>query len=169
MDAIGIVGWKNSGKTTVIAKLIPALRERGLSVSTIKHVHHDLDLDEPGKDTFVHREAGAVDVVMFSQSRWALLHEIRQPSATMSDLEDVMGRMTDVDLVLVEGFKNMPMRRIEVRGDGAKPMQGEAGIKGIIGVVADGATDPVLPTFSRDQIDDLAGFICEVIAMEMVS
>jgi molybdopterin-guanine dinucleotide biosynthesis protein B len=166
MEAIGIVGWKNSGKTTLITRLIPALRRRGLTASTIKHVHHDVDLDQPGKDTYAHRQAGAVDVVMYSQSRWALLHEVRDP-AELPDLADLMGHMAPVDIVLVEGFKTMPIRKVEVRGDAPLRPVLPAGEPAVIAVVADGETDVVgTPVFRRDDVEGLADLIAETVLGE---
>ena len=162
MEPIGIVGWKNSGKTTLITRLLPALRRRGARVSTIKHVHHSIDLDEPGKDTFRHRQAGAVDVVLYSDARWAILHERReQELADEPDLTRLMRHMTDVDLVLVEGFKNQPIRKIEIRGgEDATPMA-DRGITDIIAIVTDGPPDARLPTFGRDDVEPLSNFLLQ--------
>ena len=111
MRSIGIVGWSGSGKTTLITALLPILRARELSVSTIKNVHSGFDLDRPGKDSFRHREAGAHEVMVVGANRWALLHEVvgREPS-----LNDLLLRLSEVDLVLVEGFKTYPFSKIEV-------------------------------------------------------
>lgn len=164
MEVIGIVGWKNSGKTTLITRLIPALSRRGLSASTIKHVHHDIDLDQPGKDTYEHRLAGAVDVVMYSEARWALLHEMREQAGRPPDLADLLARMTPVDVVLVEGFKAMPIRKVEVRGD--DPMRSVAPLQddSVLAIAADGETGVSdRPVFRRDDIDGLADFIAGVV------
>ena len=162
MEPIGIIGWKNSGKTTLITRLLPALRRQGARVSTIKHVHHSIDLDEPGKDTFRHREAGAVDVVLFSDARWAILHERREHElADEPDLNMLMRHMTDVDLVLVEGFKNQPIRKVEIRAsEDAEPMANR-GITDIIAVVTDGPPDALLPTFGRDEVEPLSRFLLQ--------
>ena len=116
MKAIGIVGWSGSGKTTLIVKLLPILVGRGLRVSTIKHAHHAFDIDKPGKDSYAHRSAGATEVLVGSTARWALMHELRgEPEPT---LDQLLARLTRVDLVLVEGFKTFPLPKIEVlRGD----------------------------------------------------
>ena len=159
MEVIGIVGWKNSSKTTLIARLIPALRARGLSVSTIKHVHHEVDLDQPGKDTFAHRQAGAVDVVLFSNARWAIMHERHDKAQAKPDLDELIGNMTEVDLVLVEGSKNLPMRRIEIRGGEDRGAMRDHGVQGVLALVSDGPADADMPTFRRDQIDELADFV----------
>lgn len=110
---IGIVGWKNSGKTTLVEKLVRELTARGLRVSTIKHAHHDFDIDHPGKDSFRHRAAGAREVIVASAQRWALLHEHR--GAPEPGLPELLAQLGQCDIVLVEGFKLGPQRKIEVR------------------------------------------------------
>ncbi|MDF1791532.1 MAG: molybdopterin-guanine dinucleotide biosynthesis protein B [Thalassobaculaceae bacterium] len=116
----GIAGWSGSGKTTLIRELIPALLARGVSVSTIKHAHHDFDIDRPGKDSFLHRSAGAHEVMISSGHRFALMHELRDaPEPTLVDL---VARLASVDIVLVEGFKFDPVPKLEVhRPDLGKP------------------------------------------------
>jgi molybdopterin-guanine dinucleotide biosynthesis adapter protein len=109
---IGLSGWSGAGKTTLIAKLIPALKARGLSVSTLKHAHHAFDVDKPGKDSYVHREAGATEVLVASSNRWALMHELR--GAPEPDLAALLHHLSPVDLILVEGFKRDPHAKIEV-------------------------------------------------------
>jgi len=108
---MGIVGWSGSGKTTLLTALLPLLRGRGLTVSTVKHAHHGFDMDRPGKDSFRHREAGAREVLVASGARWALLHEI---GGTEPRLPELLARMQPVDLVLVEGFKTHPFAKLEV-------------------------------------------------------
>jgi molybdopterin-guanine dinucleotide biosynthesis protein B len=111
LKVLGIVGWSGSGKTTLLTSVLPLLRAAGLAVSTIKHTHHDFDLDRPGKDSHRHRLAGAQEVLIASSRRWALLHEVvgQEP-----DLPDLLGRMEPVDLVLVEGFKSHHFPKLEV-------------------------------------------------------
>ena len=112
MRIFGLVGWNNAGKTTLMVNLLPELIGRGVRVSTMKHGHHDFDIDQPGKDSRRHREAGATEVVVTSARRWALMHELRgAPEATIEDLVD---HMTPVDLVLVEGFKTHPHDKLEI-------------------------------------------------------
>ena len=112
MRIIGLAGWSGSGKTTLIKKLIPALLARGLKVSTLKHAHHGFDLDQPGKDSFFHREAGATEVIISSSRRWAILHELREEAEW--DLGLLAAKMSPVDLVLVEGFKRDAFPKIEI-------------------------------------------------------
>ncbi len=105
-------GWSGAGKTTLLAKLIPVLRARGASVSTVKHAHHNFDVDRPGKDSFIHREAGAQEVLVASANRWALMHELRgEPEP---DLDGLLAHLAPVDIVLVEGFKRDGHRKLEV-------------------------------------------------------
>jgi len=118
---IGLAGWSGSGKTTVIKKVIPRLIERGISVSTLKHAHHGFDLDQPGKDSFFHRAAGATEVIISSSKRWAILHELREEEEW--DLPDLVRKMSPVDLILVEGFKRDAFPKLEVhRAENAKPL-----------------------------------------------
>lgn len=153
MRALGIVGWSGSGKTTLITALLPILRARGLSVSTIKHVHSGFDMDRPGKDSFRHREAGAHEVMVVAANRWALLHEVAGPEPSLNDL---LLRLTEVDLVLVEGFKSYPFSKIEVH----RPSFGKPPIwpdeKDILAVATDEALSDcdrvVLPLNRPDRI-----------------
>ncbi|MDJ0390452.1 molybdopterin-guanine dinucleotide biosynthesis protein B [Roseomonas sp. E05] len=112
MRLIGLAGWSGAGKTTLLAKLIPCLTGRGIRVSTIKHAHHRFDVDQPGKDSHVHREAGAEQVLVASSLRWALITELR--SAPEPPLEELLTHLSPVDLVLVEGFKRDTHPKIEV-------------------------------------------------------
>jgi molybdopterin-guanine dinucleotide biosynthesis adapter protein len=111
MKIYGVIGWKNSGKTSLMERLVAEITGRGFSVSTVKHVHHDVDLDQPGKDTFRHRAAGAREVVLASANRFALMSEHRGPEP---DLAAILARLAPVDLVLVEGYKRDSHRKVEV-------------------------------------------------------
>ena len=111
MNIYGVIGWKNAGKTSLMERLVAEISGRGLRVSTVKHVHHDVDLDQPGKDTFRHRTAGAEEVVLASANRMALLREHRGGEP---DLAVILARMAPVDLVLVEGYKRDAHPKIEV-------------------------------------------------------
>jgi molybdopterin-guanine dinucleotide biosynthesis adapter protein len=112
MHIFGLAGWSGSGKTTLLTAVIPELVARGLSVSTIKHAHHEFDIDRPGKDSWRHRQAGAHEVMVASSRRWALMHELRD--ASEPSLDELVARMTPVDLLLVEGWKRHPHPKIEV-------------------------------------------------------
>ena len=112
MRIFGLAGWSGSGKTTLMAALIPELVSHGITVSTLKHAHHAFDVDQPGKDSWRHRQAGAREVMISSQNRWALMHELR--GAPEPTFDELVRRISPVDLLLVEGFKRHPHPKIEV-------------------------------------------------------
>ncbi|MDB5665343.1 molybdopterin-guanine dinucleotide biosynthesis protein B [Cypionkella sp.] len=111
MRVYGVIGWKNAGKTSLMERLVAEITRRGFTVSTVKHVHHDVDLDQPGKDSHRHRAAGASEVVLASAKRFAIMREHR---GAEPDLAAVLSRMAPVDLVLVEGYKRDAHAKIEV-------------------------------------------------------
>src|SRR5260370_15913656 len=111
MKVIGLAGWSGAGKTTLLARVIPHLLDKGLRVSVIKHAHHSFDVDVPGKDSWVHRQSGASEVLVSSGKRWALMHELR--GAPERRLPELLKKMSSADLVVVEGFKSVPHRKIE--------------------------------------------------------
>ena len=120
MRVYGVIGWKNSGKTSLMERLVAEITGRGFSVSTVKHVHHTVDLDQPGKDTYRHRAAGAREVVLASADRLAILVEHRGPEP---ELPAVLSRMAPVDLVLVEGYKRDAHPKVEVwRAETGNPL-----------------------------------------------
>ncbi len=120
MRVFGLAGWSGSGKTTLMRRLIPELVDRGRRVSTVKHAHHAFDLDQPGKDSYEHRHAGATEVLIGSSARFALMHELRgAPEPTLAEL---LARLAPVDLVLIEGFKRDRHPKLEVfRSSVGKP------------------------------------------------
>jgi molybdopterin-guanine dinucleotide biosynthesis adapter protein len=121
MRIIGLAGWSGSGKTTLITKAIPRLIARGRKVSTLKHAHHGFDVDQPGKDSFFHREAGATEVIISSAKRFAVLHELRDEREW--DLPALLTKISPVDLVLIEGFKRDAFPKLEVhRAENGKPL-----------------------------------------------
>jgi len=121
MRIIGLAGWSGSGKTTLITKAIPRLIARGHKVSTLKHAHHGFDVDHPGKDSFFHRAAGATEVVISSQKRFAIVHELRDEPEW--DLSALLKKFSPVDLVLIEGFKRDRFPKLEVhRAANGKPL-----------------------------------------------
>lgn len=157
-NVLGIAGWKNAGKTTLVVKLVGELRRRGYSISTIKHAHHDADIDQEGKDSFRHRQAGAGEVMLITARRWALMHELREEAEP--SLADALLLMAPSDLVIVEGFKNEAIPKIEVIGS---PSAGEsiaAQDKDVIAIAADTPPSPTsLPAFGRDDVLGLADFV----------
>ncbi len=158
MKIFGLVGWSGSGKTTLVAKLVPELIGRGFSVSTMKHTHHNFDIDKKGKDSYEHRVAGATDVLITGAKRWALLHENRD--APEPSIDDLLARMEEVDLVLIEGFKSHGHQKMEVhRPEVGKPLL--CGDDPTIVAVASDAdlADVDLPVIDLEDIEAVADFI----------
>ena len=154
---IGFAGWSGSGKTTLLARLIPALVARGLRVSSIKHAHHDFDVDQPGKDSHTHRMAGATEVLVTSARRWALMHELRGDPEPSLDM--LLTRLSPVDLVLIEGFKRDAYAKIEVhRPSVGKPLL-QPGDPNIIAVASDAPLDLPVPVLPLDDIEAVAAFV----------
>src|SRR6201994_1122867 len=150
MKVIGLAGWSGAGKTTLLTRAIPLLREQGLSVSVIKHAHHNFDVDKPGKDSFRHREAGAEEVLVSSGNRWALMHELR--GEREPHLPELLQKLSRVDLVVIEGYKSEPHRKIEVhRAANGKPLLFPAD-PDIVGIASDVAVETRLPVAHLDDI-----------------
>jgi molybdopterin-guanine dinucleotide biosynthesis protein B len=121
MRVIGLAGWSGSGKTTLVTRVIPALTARGLKVATVKHAHHEFDLDQPGKDSWLHRDAGACEVAVVSSRRWAIMHELKGDAEP--PLMEMLTKLSPVDLVIVEGFKRHAHPKLEVfRATVGKPL-----------------------------------------------
>ncbi len=152
MRVIGFAGWSGAGKTTLLRRVIPLLVGKGFSVSTLKHAHHGFDIDQPGKDSWEHRQAGATEVLIGSANRWALMHELRGEAEP--GLPELLARLSPVDLVLVEGFKRGRHRKIEVhRAANGKPLlHPEDGT--VVAVASDGPVSGGLP---HVDLDDVAG------------
>ena len=154
MKVIGLAGWSGAGKTTLLTRAIPHLIARGLRVSVIKHAHHRFDVDVPGKDSWLHREAGAEEVLVSSGRRWALMHELRD--APEPPLRELLGKMSRVDLVVIEGYKTDSHRKIEVhRAANGKPLLFPEDAA-IVGIVTDIAVETGLPTAHLDDIPAVA-------------
>jgi molybdopterin-guanine dinucleotide biosynthesis protein B len=157
MKVIGLAGWSGAGKTTLLARIIPYLLEEGLRVSVIKHAHHGFDVDVPGKDSWVHRQSGATEVLVSSARRWALMHELR--AASEPRLADLLGKMSQVDLIVVEGFKSEPHCKIEVhRAANGKPLL-FPGDPAIAGIATDAAVETALPVAHLDDIPAVAAMM----------
>jgi molybdopterin-guanine dinucleotide biosynthesis protein B len=157
MKVIGLAGWSGAGKTTLLARVIPHLLGEGLRVSVIKHAHHSFDVDVPGKDSWVHRQSGATEVLVSSAVRWALMHELR--GAAEPRLPQLLQKMSRVDLVVVEGFKSEPHRKIEVhRLANGKPFLFPDD-PAIAGVATDGAIETALPVAHLDDIPAVAAMM----------
>jgi molybdopterin-guanine dinucleotide biosynthesis protein B len=157
MKVIGLAGWSGAGKTTLLSRVIPHFIARGLRVSVIKHAHHSFDVDVPGKDSWVHRQSGAVEVLVSSGARWALMHELR--GVPEPRLPDLLGKLSPVDLVVIEGFKREPHRKIEVhRAANAKPLLFPDD-PGIAGIATDAAVETTLPIAHLDDIPAVAALM----------
>src|SRR6201747_1540119 len=157
MKVIGLAGWSGAGKTTLLTRVIPLLLKNGLRVSVIKHAHHAFDVDVPGKDSWRHRESGATEVLVSSANRWALMHELR--GAAEPRLPELLAKMSPVDLVVVEGFKSEPHRKIEVhRAANGKPFLFPDD-PAIAGIATDIAVETALPQAHLDDIQAIAAMM----------
>ncbi len=149
----GITGWKNAGKTTLVERLVAELVRRGRRVSTVKHAHHDVDIDKPGTDSHRHRVAGATEVALVGGLRYAIMREGGEPT-----LAEVIGRLAPADLILIEGYKREPHPKIEVRASHDRPIA--PGDPSIVALACDAPPpDLTLPWFSRDDVASMADFI----------
>jgi len=158
MRIFGIAGFKNAGKTTLIVALVSELTRRGYRVATVKHAHHEFDIDHPGKDSHRHREAGAAEVIVASSRRWAHIAELG--NASEPDLAQLLQHIGDVDLVLVEGYKHGDHPRLEVRRAGQADPVLAATVPEIRAVVTDESLPHLdVPIFARDDISPIADFI----------
>jgi molybdopterin-guanine dinucleotide biosynthesis adapter protein len=155
MRVIGLAGWSGAGKTTLLQKLIPELKRRGLTVSTLKHAHHAFDIDQPGKDSFEHRRAGANEVLVASSGRWALVHELREEAEPR--LAALLRRLSPVDLVIIEGFKAEAHPKIEVyRAANGRPYLFRQA-PNVVAIAADVAVaDAPVPVVHLDEVSAIA-------------
>jgi molybdopterin-guanine dinucleotide biosynthesis protein B len=165
MRVYGVTGWKNTGKTHLTERLVAEIARRGLSVSTVKHAHHDAQVDHPGTDSFRHREAGAREVLLASPRRWALMAELR--GAPEPPLEALLARLSPVDLVLVEGYKRSPHPKVEAwRAATGWPLLAP-GNPTVQAIAADspppGAGD--LPVLALDDTAGIADFILRKVGL----
>jgi molybdopterin-guanine dinucleotide biosynthesis protein B len=162
MKVYGVIGWKNSGKTGLMERLVADITARGLSVSTVKHVHHAVDLDQPGKDSFRHRAAGAREVVLAGADRFALMVEHRGPEP---DLPAILARLAPVDLVLVEGYKRDAHPKVEVwRAETGQPLiQPQDPL--VRAVATDAALTLPVPVFDLNDTRAVAGFILREVGL----
>ena len=157
MRIFGFAGWSGSGKTTLIEQLIPRFVQRGLRVSLIKHAHHTFDVDQPGKDSYRHRQAGAAEILVTSSRRWVLMHELR--GAHEPSFEDQVKRISSCDLLLVEGFKHAPIPKLEVwRKETGEPLL-HPNDPHIIAVASDARIETKLPLLNLNDVDEIRNFI----------
>ena len=157
MKVIGLAGWSGAGKTTLLSRIIPHFIKNGLRVSVIKHAHHGFDVDVPGKDSWVHRQSGATEVLVSSGKRWALMHELRETPEPR--LPELLKKISRVDLVVVEGFKSESHRKIEVhRAANGKPLLFPDD-PAIAGIATDGVIKTALPVAHLDDIPAVAAMM----------
>lgn len=168
MEIFGVVGWKNSGKTGLMERLVAEITSRGFSVSTIKHAHHVFDIDHPGKDSHRHRQAGAAEVLLASSKRWALMAELRD--APEPSLAELLTHLSPVDLVLIEGYKRDTHPKIETH----RAVNNNALIAADDPTVLALASDTVHPEFSRPVLDldattEIADFILRATGLQAMA
>jgi molybdopterin-guanine dinucleotide biosynthesis protein B len=167
VKVFGFAGWSGSGKTTLIERLIPRLVAHGLRVSVIKHAHHAFDIDKPGKDSYRHREAGAGEVLITSTHRWVLMHELRGESEP--DLAMQLSRLSDCDLVLVEGYKHAEIPKIEVH----RPAVGKALLHpqdpDVVAIATDEPVPTSLPVLDLGDYDSIAAFVVRHTGLDRVA
>lgn len=155
---LGIAGFKNSGKTTLAARLIEALSARNLVVSSVKHAHHAFDIDHPGRDSYRHRQAGAKEVAVVSQSRWAIVHELRGDAEPR--LGDILEKLESCDIVITEGYKWEAHPKLEVRNTDLQHPELAGNDPTIIAIVANGpVAEARVPVFDRDDINAITDFV----------
>ena len=160
----GFAGYSGSGKTTLLERLIPYFTQRGLQLALIKHAHHDFDIDQPGKDSFRHRQAGASEVLVTSDQRWALMHELR--GAPEPDLATHLARLSPCDLVLVEGFKHAALPKLEIhRAANGKPLLFPQDPY-IIAIASDTQLDTALPQLDLNAVDGIGQFILNHLGLQ---
>lgn len=163
MKIWGVVGWKNAGKTGLMERLVTEFTVRGLTVSTIKHAHHGFDMDQPGKDSHRHRDAGAQEVIVASAARFALLHELR--TAPEPTLDDLIARLSPVDLVLVEGYKRDRHPKIEAwRAVNANPLIADTDPT-VRAVAADEPLERTEPVFDLNDTHAIVDFIASELGL----
>jgi len=160
----GVTGWKNSGKTGLMERLVGEFTKRGLSVSTVKHAHHGFDVDQPGRDSYRHRAAGAREVLLASHKRVALMQELR--GAPEPGLGALLKRLSPVDLVLVEGFKREAHPKIEAHRAETGQSLISPGDGSIRAVASDVALDLDRPVFGLDDTRAIADFIAAELALK---
>jgi molybdopterin-guanine dinucleotide biosynthesis protein B len=155
---IGVAGFKNAGKTTLVEKLVAELTRRGHRISTVKHAHHSFDIDHEGRDSFRHRKAGACEVAVVSRHRWAIIHESRDGEEPT--LEEILAKLAPCDLVIVEGYKRDAHDKIEVRNLELAHPQLAGDDPTVVAIAANGAVGGApVPVFDRDDVTALASFI----------
>jgi molybdopterin-guanine dinucleotide biosynthesis adapter protein len=163
MKVFGFAGQSGSGKTTLMEHLIPIISAQGFRVSVIKHTHHAFDVDQPGKDSWRHRQAGAQEVLLASDVRWVLMHELR--GAPEPELPDQLARLSPCDLVFVEGFKRQPIPKLEVwrLANNSSPLH--PADPNIVAVATDAKLNIALPVFDLDDHVRMSQYIVRYLGL----
>ena len=156
----GISGWKNSGKTTLTSALIRELSARGYRVSSVKHAHHNVDVDQEGTDSYKHRAAGASEVMLATSKRFALMHEIAEEEGEF-ELNDLLEKMSEVDLILVEGYKSSDIPKIQTIRQVSLGNNGKEPINNIVAYATDMPKETGLPVLDIDNVSMVADFIID--------
>ena len=152
----GIVGWKNSGKTFFAQKLINYFNSKNLKVASIKHAHHEFDIDKPNTDSYLHRKAGSQEILVSSSKRWVKIVELRDSQERK--LNNLLNELDSPDIVIVEGFKNEPHQKIEIIKEGSINYLFTK-LDNIIGIISDKKIDTLIPQFTKKDIDKVAEYI----------
>lgn len=164
MKLYGVVGWKNSGKTSLVERLVTEIVGRGFAVSTVKHAHQGFDIDYPGRDSHRHREAGATEVLLSSPKRWALMHELRGEREL--EVDELLSKLSPVDLVLIEGYKRHAHPKVEVsRAETGKPLLAlnDPSIRAVASDTPHGGLP--IPSFDLDDTPRIADFILQEVGL----
>lgn len=154
---IGVAGYKKAGKTTLVERIVSDLAGRGLKVATVKHAHHEFEIDRPGRDSYRHRMAGASEVAVVSSARWAVVCELR--GAPEPTLGEIVAKLSPADVVVVEGFKGEDFPKIEVRRTALGHPKLAGTVPGVVAVATDGPGEPGLPRFDPDDVVAIADFV----------
>ncbi|MGB3314475.1 MAG: molybdopterin-guanine dinucleotide biosynthesis protein B [Albidovulum sp.] len=164
MRVYGVTGWKNSGKTTLMERLVEEITRRGLTVSTVKHAHHATEIDHEGRDSYRHRQAGAHEVLVASPVRWALMHELR--GAPEPPLAELLAKLSPVDLVLIEGYKREAHPKIEAhRAETGRPLLAPENTT-VRAVASDAAPGGLtVPVFDLNDITAIVDFILKEVGL----
>lgn len=163
MKVFGVTGWKNSGKTGLMERLVTEITKRGLTVSTLKHAHHSFDVDHEGKDSYRHRAAGASQVILSSRNRWAIMSELRE--ASEPKMEELLTKLDPVDLILVEGYKRENHDKIEAHRAVTEQPLIAPGDKTIKAVASDSTPDVGVPVLHLDDTVGIADFILKRVGL----
>ena len=158
MRVVGLAGWSGAGKTTLITQVVPLLKRRGVRVATVKHAHHAFGIDRPGKDSWLHREAGATEVAIVSSRRWAIVHELRDEREP--PLTEILAKLSPADLVIVEGFKRHALPKLEIfrASLGKPPLQPDDDC--IVAIAADAPLPHAqVPVLMLDDIESIADML----------